>query len=104
MKNLFDVKDQVVVITGGTGVLGKAIALHLAEQGARVVILGRKAEVGEAIVAEIKAQGGEAMFLTTSVGTESEGHSGCIRTGRRFAQCSRRQYAGCDHCSNRKFL
>ena len=67
MKNLFDVKDQVVVITGGTGVLGKAIALHLAEQGARVVILGRKAEVGEAIVAEIKAQGGEAMFLTTNV-------------------------------------
>ena len=71
MKNLFDVKDQVVVITGGTGVLGKAIALHLAEQGARVVILGRKAEVGEAIVAEIKAQGGEAMFLTTNVLDES---------------------------------
>lgn len=67
MKNLFDVKDQVVVITGGTGVLGNAIALHLAEQGARVVILGRKAEVGDAIVAEIKAQGGEAMFLTTNV-------------------------------------
>ena len=67
MKNLFDVKDQVVVITGGTGVLGKAIALHLAEQGARGVILGRKAEVGEAIVAEVKAQGGEAMFLTTNV-------------------------------------
>ena len=34
MKNLFDIKDQVVVITGGTGVLGKAIAAHLAEQGA----------------------------------------------------------------------
>lgn len=26
MNNLFSVKDQVVVITGGTGVLGKAIA------------------------------------------------------------------------------
>ena len=33
MNNLFSVKDQVVVITGGTGVLGKAIAAHLAEQG-----------------------------------------------------------------------
>ena len=67
MKNLFDIKDQVVVITGGTGVLGKAIAAHLAEQGAKVVILGRKAEVGNAIVEDIKAKGGETMFLTTNV-------------------------------------
>lgn len=67
MKNLFSVKDQVVVITGGTGVLGRAIAVHLAEEGARVVILGRKAEVGNAIVEEIKNDGGEAMFLTTDV-------------------------------------
>ena len=44
MANLFSVKDKVVVITGGTGVLGKTIAVHLAEEGAKVVILGRKAE------------------------------------------------------------
>ena len=67
MKNLFDIKDKVVVITGGTGVLGKAIAAHLAEEGAKVVILGRKAEVGNAIVEDIKTKGGEAMFLTTNV-------------------------------------
>lgn len=67
MKNLFNVKGQVVVITGGTGVLGRAIAAHLAEEGAHVVILGRKAEVGNAIVEEIKKNGGEAMFLTTDV-------------------------------------
>ena len=67
MKNLFNIKDKVVVITGGTGVLGKAIALHLAEEGAKVVILGRKAEVGNAIVNEIKTNGGEALFLTTDV-------------------------------------
>lgn len=65
MKNLFDIKDRVVVITGGTGILGRAIAAHLAEEGAKVVILGRKAEVGNAIVEGIKANGGEAMFLTT---------------------------------------
>ena len=65
--NLFDIRDKVVVITGGTGVLGRAIAAHLAEEGAKVVILGRKAEVGNAQVAEIKAKGGEAMFLTTDV-------------------------------------
>ena len=47
MNNLFSVKDQVVVITGGTGVLGKAIAAHLAEEGAKVVILGRKRNQGQ---------------------------------------------------------
>lgn len=67
MKNLFDIRNKVVVITGGTGVLGRAIAAHLAEEGAKVVILGRKAEVGNALVDEIKKNGGEAIFLTTDV-------------------------------------
>lgn len=67
MKNLFNIQNKVVVITGGTGVLGRAIAAHLAEEGAKVVILGRKVEVGEAIVNEIRSNGGEAMFLTTDV-------------------------------------
>ncbi len=67
MNKLFDIKDKVVVITGGTGVLGKAIAKYLALEGAKVVILGRRAEAGNAIVAGIKAEGGEAMFLVTDV-------------------------------------
>jgi NAD(P)-dependent dehydrogenase (short-subunit alcohol dehydrogenase family) len=66
-RGLFDIQDRVVVITGGTGVLGRAIAKHLAQEGAKVVILGRKAAVGEAIVADITAAGGEAMFLETDV-------------------------------------
>lgn len=67
MKNLFDIKGHVVVITGGTGVLGRAIATHLAEEGAKTVILGRNAEVGEALAAGIRNNGGEALFLTTDV-------------------------------------
>lgn len=63
MANLFSVKDKVVVITGGTGVLGKAIAAHLAEEGAKVILLGRKTEVGNKIVESIRTQGGEALFL-----------------------------------------
>lgn len=47
--------------------MGKAIAAHLAGEGAKVVILGRKAEVGNEIVEQIKAKGGEAMFLVTNV-------------------------------------
>ena len=67
MNRLFDITGKVVVITGGTGILGKAIARYLALEGAKVVILGRRAEAGEAIVADIKAEGGEAMFLKTDV-------------------------------------
>ncbi|WP_288717066.1 SDR family oxidoreductase [uncultured Duncaniella sp.] len=67
MNELFSVRDQVVVITGGTGVLGRCIAEYLATEGAKVVILGRRKEEGDEIVAEIAAKGGEAMFLVTDV-------------------------------------
>ena len=67
MMNLFDIKNNVVVITGGTGVLGREIGKYLALEGAKVVLLGRKAEVGQAIVADITAQGGEAIFMVCDV-------------------------------------
>ena len=57
----------MVVITGGTGVLGKAIGFHLAEEGAKIVVLGRNEENGNAIVEEIKSKGGTAMFLRADV-------------------------------------
>ena len=41
MANLFCVKDKVVIITGGAGILGRGIAGHLAEEGAKIVILDR---------------------------------------------------------------
>lgn len=67
MKNLFDIKDNVVVITGGTGILGSEIGKYLALQGAHVVLLGRKEEVGKKIVADIRQQGGDAMFMLCDV-------------------------------------
>ncbi len=67
MKNLFDIKDNVTVITGGTGVLGRAIAKYLALNGAKVIILGRKEEVGLQVVADIEAAGGQCEFLKTDV-------------------------------------
>lgn len=67
MKNLFDIKDNVTVITGGTGVLGRTIAEYLALNGAKVIIMGRKEDVGQQIVADIRAKGGTADFLKTDV-------------------------------------
>ena len=75
--SLFNIKDHVVVITGGTGVLGRAIAKYLAAEGAQVVILGRKAAVGEAIVADIVAAGGEACFMETDVMSQEKLQENC---------------------------
>lgn len=69
MQNLFDIAGRVVVITGGTGVLGREIAKYLACQGAKVVILGRKKDVGDEIVAETEAlkPSGSIEFMSTDV-------------------------------------
>lgn len=67
MNKLFDIKDYVVVITGGTGVLGRTIAKYLAKEGAKVIILGRKENVGAEIVADITAEGGSCEFMKTDV-------------------------------------
>ena len=86
MNTLFNVKDHVVVITGGTGVLGRAIAKYLAAEGAKVVILGRKATVGEAIVNDILADGGEALFLTTDVLNKTLLQQNCDDILRRYGR------------------
>ena len=69
MKNLFDIKDKVAVMTGACGVLGTAIVKYFASQGAKVVLLDleRSASVADGIIADIKAEGGEAIFLPTNV-------------------------------------
>ena len=51
------VKGQVVVVTGASSGIGKAVALRLAEAGAVVVTMARRKEVLEAAAAEFEAQG-----------------------------------------------
>lgn len=67
MNDLFDIRGNVTVITGGTGVLGSEIARYLADNGAKVVILGRKEDVGERIAGEICEKGGVCRFMKTDV-------------------------------------
>lgn len=69
MSNIFDLSGRVAVMTGACGVLGETIVKYFAGCGAKVVLLDleRAREKGEQIVADIKAAGGEAMFLPTNV-------------------------------------
>jgi NAD(P)-dependent dehydrogenase (short-subunit alcohol dehydrogenase family) len=62
--SLFDLKDEVAVVIGATGVLGGALAEGLAEAGAKVAVLGRNAERGEMRVKAIVSKGGTGAFFS----------------------------------------
>jgi len=67
LEELFGLSGQVAVVTGGTGVLGGALAQGLARAGAKVVVAGRDAMRGESRVRSIHDAGGEAVFLPVDV-------------------------------------
>lgn len=68
--NLFDLKGEVAVVIGATGVLGGAIAEGLAGTGASVAVLGRNAERGEARAQAITKRGGTAKFVSADANSK----------------------------------
>lgn len=60
---LFNLSNETAVVIGATGALGGAIAEGLAQAGAKVAVLGRNAERGEACVKRILSHGGQAKFF-----------------------------------------
>lgn len=60
-------KGKVVVITGGGGGIGTATCLRFAAEGARVVVCDINLAAAEAVVAQIAAQGGEALALAVDL-------------------------------------
>ena len=63
-----ELKDKVAVVTGGTQGIGRATALRLAREGARVVIAARGKERLDAVAAEIRAAGGAVAAVQADVG------------------------------------
>src|SRR5437879_4548975 len=70
--DLFDLSGEVAVVIGATGALGGALAEGLAQAGAKVAVLGRNDERGQARVKAIQAKGGKAgFFAADAVKTDS---------------------------------
>ena len=61
------IETKVVAITGASAGIGEAIALNLAERGAKVVLGARKPERLEALAQRIAGVGGEAAYVATDV-------------------------------------
>ena len=64
--NVFDIKDKVVILTGECGILGRTIAIYLAKQGAKMVVLDRDEVSGKELESELNKYS-ESLFLVTDV-------------------------------------
>ncbi|MBN1777576.1 MAG: glucose 1-dehydrogenase [Clostridiales bacterium] len=69
-----NVRNKMILVTGGAGGLGSAMAKLLSENGAKVLIMDLEAArgKGEAIAAELKVAGGEAWFYGADVTSEDD--------------------------------
>lgn len=66
------VQGKIALVTGGALGLGRAAAVLLAREGARVVLTDVKSQEGGQVAEEIVASGGEAMFLRQDVANEQD--------------------------------
>ena len=67
MSERMSVKDKIIVITGASGGLGRHFSKYLAAQGAKVAACARRIPLLEALVAEIRGDGGQAIAVPVDV-------------------------------------
>lgn len=60
-------QDKVIIVTGASSGLGAASAMRIAAEGAKVVLAARRRDRGEEMIRQIKAAGGEGLFVQTDV-------------------------------------
>lgn len=72
--------DKVVLVNGGSQGVGAAVARSAAREGAVVAVTGRRPEPGEALVAELTATGGRAVFLRADLADAGQAKDTVERT------------------------
>jgi NAD(P)-dependent dehydrogenase (short-subunit alcohol dehydrogenase family) len=79
MNDGFSLQDKVIVVTGGTGILGQAFLDGIVAAGGTVGILGRNAQAANERVAAIERQGGRALALIADVLDETQLRAACTQ-------------------------
>lgn len=77
---------RVAVVTGGAKGIGLAVSRRLATEGAKVVVAGRDQGALDAVAAEIRGQGGEALAVAVDVGEAGEAERLCEATLQAFGK------------------
>jgi NAD(P)-dependent dehydrogenase (short-subunit alcohol dehydrogenase family) len=72
MSSLFDLSGKVAIVTGSSRGIGRAIALRLAQHGAKVVISSRTLEACEEVADEITTTGGTAFAQACNISSKAE--------------------------------
>jgi len=79
-------QGKVALITGATSGIGQAAAVLFAEEGAKVVIAGRREDRGNGVVKEVQAVGGDAIFVKTDVTKTADCENMVKRTVEKFGR------------------
>ena len=79
-------KNKVAIVTGGSVGIGQATSELFAEEGAKVVVANPSEAAGEACVAGIRAQGGDAIFVRTDISQEADAKNVCDRAVETFGR------------------
>ena len=78
--------NSVVLITGALTGIGRAAAVAFAKKGAKVVVAGRRDEVGRELVMELRSLGTEAEFINADVRKEDDVRNMVDKTVARFGR------------------
>lgn len=78
MKNYFDLKDQVAIVTGASGGLGVQMAKALANQGCNIAVFARRQEKIDAVAAEIAKDFGVKTLAVRCDITDTEGVNSAV--------------------------
>ena len=82
----FSIAGKVALVTGGATGIGLASAVALSREGVKVIVSGRRTEVAEAALAEIRQGGGDAIFIQADVSQSSAAESLLARAAAHWGQ------------------
>jgi NAD(P)-dependent dehydrogenase (short-subunit alcohol dehydrogenase family) len=86
IKEIAAMSSRVVLITGALTGIGRAVAVIFAQEGAHVVVSGRRDKEGNELAAELQALGAEAVFVRTDVRNQDDVRNLVDQTVKRFGR------------------